>query len=96
LGAGVGCTVERHAPGFLLVVRTHHRAEICLSAYLFGCRDGALLLVNWWLSMAATAHIAMMAGHMYVNMTENATTIEQISLGSRRPKVRNPSLPPHK
>jgi hypothetical protein len=52
--------------------------------------DGALLLVNWWLSMAATAHIAMMAGHMYVNMTENATTIEQISLGSRRPKPRNP------
>ncbi|ELR17314.1 uncharacterized protein ACA1_060410 [Acanthamoeba castellanii str. Neff] len=25
-----------------------------------------------------------MTGHMYVNMTENATTIEQIALGPRR------------
>jgi hypothetical protein len=64
------------------------------------------LFGNWWLSLAATAHIAMMTGHMYVNMTENATTIEQIALGPRRssrrqgrtlasvPPPYHPSLPP--
>jgi hypothetical protein len=61
-------------------------------------REGALLFGNWWLSLAATAHIAMMTGHMYVNMTENATTIEQIALGPRRSSRRQgrtlASVPP--